>query len=126
MMVLKCPVACSCSRCDCDTTLFFLLHPVHRRCTIMSLTKLVVYTSIIKDTLCQCGLTSIDMRHNTNISGSIQWIFSSSQVFFLLILLYTSSNLLLESVVCESLVCFCHLVHVFFSLNRCTSIVCCI
>mgnify|MGYP002578342699 CR=1 FL=1 len=32
----------------------------------------------------QCCLTSIDMGHNTNISGSLQWIFSSSHGIFLL------------------------------------------
>ena len=35
------------------------------------ITNLVVYTGIIKNTLCQCSLTSINMSHNTDISGSL-------------------------------------------------------
>src|SRR5699024_8721872 len=79
----------------------------------MSVTNLVIHASIIEDTLCQCCLTSIDMGHNTNISGSLKWIFSSSQVSFLL----------LESVMCESFVSFCHLMHIFFLLYRRTGVV---
>ncbi len=65
------PVAgCSC-RCDGNTSLLLLLHPVHGSSAFMSITDLVVYASIIQNTLGQCGLTCIDMSHNSNISGSL-------------------------------------------------------
>src|SRR5699024_10289412 len=107
---------CCGSGSDCNTSFLLLLHPVHGSSTFMSVTNLVIHTSIIKDTLGQCSLTSIDMSHDTNISGSLKWIFSSSQVSFLL----------LESVMCESLISFCHLMHIFFLLYRCACVICCI
>ena len=39
--------------------------------TFMSITDLIVNTSIIQNTLSSGSLTSIDMSHNTNISGSL-------------------------------------------------------
>lgn len=33
--------------------------------------NLIVNTGIVKNTLCQCSLTSINMSHNTDISGSL-------------------------------------------------------
>ena len=119
VVLLQSPVTgCSC-RCNGDTSLLLLLHPVHGSSTFVSITNLIVNTSIIKNTLGQCGLTSIDMSHNTDISGSLQWIFSSSQGF-------SSFTHKLESVVSKRLVCLCHLVHIFFSLYSCASVVCCI
>ena len=41
------------------------------RCTFMSITDLVVNTCVIKNTLCKSCFTSIDMRHDTDISGSL-------------------------------------------------------
>ena len=105
--------SCRCGS-NCDTSFLFLFHPVHGCSTFMSITDFIVYTSIIEDTLCQCCFTSIDMGHNTNISGSLQWVFSFSQGKFLL----------LESVMSESFVCFCHFVHIFFTFYRCACIVC--
>ena len=126
-VILQSPVTgCSC-RCDGNTSLLLLLHPVHGCSTFMSITNLIVNTSIIQNTLGQCGLTSIDMSHNSDISGSLQWIFSFSQWIFLLIRVSKSGRAArLESVMSECLVCLCHFVHIFFSLHSCTSVVCCI
>ena len=71
---------CSCGS-DGDTTLLFLLHPVHSSSTFVSISNFIVYASVIQNTLGQCGLTGIDMSHNSDISGSLQWIFSSSHGF---------------------------------------------
>ena len=70
-LFFKSPVTGSSSRGDGNTSLLFLLHPVHGSSTFVSITNLVVNTSVIQDTLGQCGLTRIDMSHNTNISGSL-------------------------------------------------------
>ena len=84
--LFKCPVTCCSGRSNCNTSFLLLLHPVHGSSTFMSITDFIVNTSIIKNTLCQCCFTSIDMSHDSNISGSLKWIFSSSQGFFLLYL----------------------------------------
>ena len=53
----------------------------------------------------------MDMSHDTNISGSLQWIFSFSQWIFLLIRVSKSGRAArLESVMSECLVCLCHFV----------------
>ena len=70
-LFLECPVTSRSCGCDCDTSLLLLLHPVHGSCTFVSITDLIVNTSIIKDTLCRCCLTSIDMSHDSDISGSL-------------------------------------------------------
>src|SRR5699024_5361836 len=115
-----------CCRSDGDTSLLLLLHPVHGSSTFMGIADLIVYTSIIQNTLGQCGLTRIDMSHNSDISGSLQRIFSSSQWIFLLIPVAKREARLLESVMSECLVCFCHFVHVFFSLHGRSGVVGCI
>ena len=70
-LFLECPVTSRSCGCDRDTSLLLLLHPVHGSCTFVSITDLIVNTSIIKDTLCRCCLTSIDMSHDSDISGSL-------------------------------------------------------
>src|SRR3712207_4808082 len=81
-LLLKSPVAGRSCGSDGDTSLLLLLHPVHGSSTFVGLTDLVVNTSVIQDTLGQCGLTSIDMSHNSDISGSLKWVFSCSQDLF--------------------------------------------
>jgi glycerol kinase len=53
----------------------------------MSITNLIVNTGVIKNTLGGGCFTSVDMSHNTNVSGSLKRVFSSffsSQWIFLL------------------------------------------
>ena len=84
--------------------------------------------------LCSSSLKiySVIYKSYSDISGSLKWIFSSSQDFFLLYLIKhdirsrSKPQSVLETIMCESFVCFCHFVHIFFSLYRCTCIVCCI
>ena len=51
-ILFQSPVTCCGSGSDCDTSFLLLFHPVHGSSTFMSITNLVIYTSIIKDTLC--------------------------------------------------------------------------
>ncbi len=76
VVVLQRPVAGGCRGRDGDTSLLLLCHVVHGCGAVVGFTNLVVYTGIIQDALGQRGLTCIDMRHNTDVPGSVQGIFS--------------------------------------------------
>ena len=68
------PKTGSCSRGNGYTTLLLLNHPVHGCCTIVYLTNFVSFTCVIKNTLGCGGLTSIDMRHDTNVTKIFELI----------------------------------------------------
>ena len=70
------PVAGGSSGGDGDTTLLLLCHPVHGSGTVMGIAYLVVNTGVVKNTLGGSGLTSINVSHDANVSGSFQGIFS--------------------------------------------------
>ena len=76
-LVLMCPVTGSSRRSDSNTTLLLLLHPVHGRGTFIGLADFIVYTGVVQNTLCQSGFSRIDMRHDTNVPGSLKRILSS-------------------------------------------------
>ena len=79
-VLLQSPMAGSGSRSDRDSPLLLLLHPVHGGSTLMGIADFIVYTSIVQNTLGQCGLTRIDMGHDSDVPGPLQRIFSSSQL----------------------------------------------
>ena len=54
-----------------DTALLFLLHPVHRRRTLVHLANLVRDARVIKDTFGGGGLTGIDVGHDADIPSKI-------------------------------------------------------
>ena len=54
-----------------DTALFFLLHPVGGRTTVVSFTNLAVNTGIEQDTLGGGGFTSIDVGHDADIANLV-------------------------------------------------------
>src|SRR5574343_233490 len=56
------------SRGNGDTALLLLLHPVHRRGTIVHFADLVVHTGVKKDPLGRRRLTGVDVGTNTNIA----------------------------------------------------------
>jgi hypothetical protein len=58
-----------------NTTLLLLLHPIHGGSAIMHLTNFMGTTSVIEDTLGSCGLSSIDVSHDANITVSFQGSF---------------------------------------------------
>ena len=62
------PLTSGGSRLDSDSTLSFLLHPVHGRSSIMYFPYFVRFTCIEKDTLSGSSLTSINVCCDTNIS----------------------------------------------------------
>ena len=66
------PVAGSSSGSDRDATFLLLYHPVHLGSAFMGLTDLVGTASVVQNTLCSGGLTSIDMSHDTNVSSIFQ------------------------------------------------------
>jgi len=63
-----------------NTALLLLRHPVHGCCTIVGLTDLMVNTRVIQDTLGGGGFTSINMRHDTNISCHFKRYFSRHNI----------------------------------------------
>jgi small GTP-binding protein len=54
---------------DSDATFFFLFHPVHRRFSFVHFTDFVFFTGIEKHTLGSGSFTSIDVRHDTDVTG---------------------------------------------------------
>jgi hypothetical protein len=50
-----------------NAALLLLLHPVHRRRTLVHLANLVRDARVIKDTFCGRGLTGIDVGHDADI-----------------------------------------------------------
>jgi len=62
------PETGSCSRCNCNTALLFLLHPIHRRGSLMNLADLVRNTGVEKHTLSRRGFTRVDMGHDADVS----------------------------------------------------------
>ena len=105
---------------DGDTTLLLLLHPVHGSGTVMGIADLMVYTGVIQNTLGGSGLTGVDVRHDADISGSFQGIFSRH--IALLSKRYAETDRLI-AVVCERLVRLCHLVGILALLNSTAQIV---
>ncbi len=75
-VVVQRPVACGRGGCDRDTALLFLLHPVHGSSAVVCITDLVVDTGVIEDPLRERRLAGVNMRHDTDVPGSLQGIFS--------------------------------------------------
>ena len=65
------PVTRRSSRSNGYTTLLFLCHPVHGGCTIVHLTNFVGLTRIEKDTFRSCGLTGINVSHDTDVTSQM-------------------------------------------------------
>ncbi len=54
-----------------DTALLLLLHPVHRRRTLVHLANFVRDARVIEDTFRGGSLTGIDVGHDADIPGQI-------------------------------------------------------
>ena len=63
------PYASRSSGRDGNTTFLFLRHPVHNRRTFVRITDLVGFTRVEQDTFGSRGFTSVDVRHDTKVSG---------------------------------------------------------
>lgn len=66
------PMASGSSRGNGNASLLLLCHPVHDGCAFMRLTDFMRTSGIIQDTLGSRRLTSVDMRHDTDISCVFQ------------------------------------------------------
>ena len=56
------------SRSNCNTSFLFLSHPVHRSCTVVNFTDLVIFSGIEQNSFSCCCFTSINMGHNSDVS----------------------------------------------------------
>ena len=63
------------SRGNRNSSLLFLLHPIHISFSIMGFTDLVLLPCVIQNSLSCCGFTSINMRHDTDIPYLVQRFF---------------------------------------------------
>ena len=70
------PLACCSSGSDCNTSFLFLFHPVHCCITFVCVTDFVITACVEQNTFCQSCFTSVDVRHDTNVSGSFQGVCS--------------------------------------------------
>ena len=70
------PLACCSSGSDCNTSFLFLFHPVHCSITFVCVTDFVITACVEQNTFCQSCFTSVDVRHDTNVSGSFQGVCS--------------------------------------------------
>src|SRR5664280_380345 len=66
------PVCGSRGRCNCNTSLLLLNHPVHLGISIMNLSHAMRTTGIEQNTLCRSGLAGIDVGHDPNVPGIFQ------------------------------------------------------
>ena len=76
LVVHTTPEAGSGRRGDGDSTFLFLFHPVHGGRAIMDFPYLVGESGVIQDTLGRRRLTGIDVRHDTDITVTLNWGFT--------------------------------------------------
>ena len=57
-----------CSRRNRDSALLLLLHPVHRRCTIVHFADFVRLAGVVKDRAPSCGLAGVNVRHDAIVA----------------------------------------------------------
>ena len=55
---------------DGDSPLLLLHHPVHGRRAVVGFAELMRLSCIKQDTLCRRGLSRVDVRHDTDVSGN--------------------------------------------------------
>ena len=75
-VIMQRPVACCRCRCDGDSALLLLVHPVHGRGALVGLTNLIIDTGIIENSFCQSSLARVDVGHNTDVPGPFQGVLS--------------------------------------------------
>eukprot|EP00497_Spongosphaera_streptacantha_P005970 TRINITY_DN935_c0_g1_i1.p2 TRINITY_DN935_c0_g1~~TRINITY_DN935_c0_g1_i1.p2 ORF type:complete len:129 (-),score=1.86 TRINITY_DN935_c0_g1_i1:485-871(-) len=100
-----------CSRSDCDTTLLFLLHPIHSCGAIMYFTDLMRKTCVEQNTFCCGGFACIYVSYYADITVALKWSCTCH-----MILLKVKDRL--PTVMCECFIRFSHTVNVFTFLNR--------
>ena len=66
------PKTCSSSWCNCNSSFFFLFHPVHICSSVMSFSDFVFFTCIEKNSLTYSSFSGINVSHDTNVSNLVQ------------------------------------------------------
>ncbi|EAQ30599.1 hypothetical protein NAP1_07465 [Erythrobacter sp. NAP1] len=79
--IFRVPETSGRSRRDRDPALLLLLHPVHRRSTIVHFADLVGLAGVVEDTLGRGGLAGIDVRHDADIAIALQRIIAGHNIF---------------------------------------------
>jgi len=74
------PDASSSSRCNGDTALLFLRHVVHGCCAVVHFTDLVALACVIQDALGRCCLAGVDVGHDADVAGALEWKFTLSHL----------------------------------------------
>ena len=104
------------SRCDSDTTLLLLLHPVHCCGAIVRFAYFMSFSRIKQDALgCGC-FAGVNVRHDTNVSGHLKRYLSWHKNLRI-ISKYSFIMRRLPSEMCKCLVGLCHLVSIFALLE---------
>ena len=86
------PIASGSGGGDGDTSLLFLLHPVHGGGAVMNLAYLVRLAGIVQNSLGRRCFSRVDMRHDTDIAGKFKRILSRHCGFLLLIFLKAAES----------------------------------
>ncbi|CAB4939462.1 unannotated protein [freshwater metagenome] len=63
------PHTCGGRRCNSDTALLLLLHPIHGCSAFVYFTDLVIDTGVEKDALSGCGFARVNVRHDSNVAN---------------------------------------------------------
>ena len=115
------PETGGCRRSYGDSTLLLLRHPIHNSCPLIDFPYLVSNTCIKKNALRSGSLPSIDMRHDTDVSDSVDRITSRQFVapFFVTDI---AKIIRLPSIVSKSSIGFCHFMRIFSLFYRSTSV----
>src|SRR5690606_28848582 len=77
---------------DRDAPLLLLLHPVHGGSAIVGFPDLVRLASVEQDALGRRRLAGVDMRHNTEVSVILDFIFAGHRMYLLVFPRLTSGN----------------------------------
>ena len=70
------PFTSGCRRGNRDTTLLLLLHPVHRRSTLMHLPHLVGAAGVVEDAFGRGGLARVDVGHDSDVASPLECVFA--------------------------------------------------
>jgi hypothetical protein len=57
-----------------NAALLLLLHPIHRRRAIMHFADFIGFACVKQNAFGGRGFTGVNMRHNTNVAISIEWM----------------------------------------------------
>ena len=68
------------SRRDGDATLLLLRHVVHGRRAVVDLADLVALAGVVEDALGRGGLARVDVGHDADVAGALEWKFALSHL----------------------------------------------